>query len=157
MAKKTIVLKESELQQIIKESVSKILTELDWRTYDAASKKAAEAAENAKDRYERMRREKQSLEFAKKAAELKKSQYGLDTEFFQGIRRNDEIDKLQRERGWRHDNEKGQMIDPQTNHKMNIGQRFNPTSGQLKNASRREADINSYNAGLSKYENGKWQ
>ena len=38
--KKTIRLTESDLHRVIKESVKQCLTELDWRTYANAAKKA---------------------------------------------------------------------------------------------------------------------
>ena len=42
MNKKLIRLTESDLHRIVKESVNKVLTELDWRTYANAAKKASE-------------------------------------------------------------------------------------------------------------------
>jgi hypothetical protein len=42
MAKQIIRLTESDLHQMVKESVNKILTELDWKTYANAEKKARE-------------------------------------------------------------------------------------------------------------------
>ena len=39
MNKKLIRLSESDLHNIVKESVNKVLTELDWRTYASAAKK----------------------------------------------------------------------------------------------------------------------
>ena len=42
MNKKLIRLTESDLHKIVKESVNKVLTELDWRTYANAAKKARE-------------------------------------------------------------------------------------------------------------------
>ena len=44
MNKKRIKLTESDLHRIIKESVNKVLTELDWKTYANAAKKAREQA-----------------------------------------------------------------------------------------------------------------
>ena len=41
MNKKLIRLTESDLHKVIKESVNKVLTELDWKTYDSAMRKAA--------------------------------------------------------------------------------------------------------------------
>ena len=42
MNKKLIRLTESDLHKIVKESVNRVLTELDWKTYDSAMRKAAE-------------------------------------------------------------------------------------------------------------------
>ena len=42
MNKKLIKLTEQDLHRIVKESVNKVLTELDWRTYANAAKKASE-------------------------------------------------------------------------------------------------------------------
>lgn len=39
MAKKLVKLTESDLHRIIKESVNKVLTELDWKTYQSAAEK----------------------------------------------------------------------------------------------------------------------
>lgn len=48
MAKKQIIrLTESDLHKIIEESVEKIITELDWRTYDQAAEKAFDAHNQA--------------------------------------------------------------------------------------------------------------
>ena len=44
--KRTIRLTESDLHRIIKESVKQCLTELDWKTYMNAAKKAYDSAEN---------------------------------------------------------------------------------------------------------------
>ena len=42
MDKRLIKLSESDLHNIVKESVNKVLTELDWRTYASAAKKSAQ-------------------------------------------------------------------------------------------------------------------
>lgn len=47
MAKNVIRLTESDLQNIIKESVNNILSELDWRTYDHFEKLANDKSKNA--------------------------------------------------------------------------------------------------------------
>jgi uncharacterized membrane-anchored protein YhcB (DUF1043 family) len=44
MNKKLIRLTEGDLHRIVKESVNRLLTELDWRTYANAAKKAKERA-----------------------------------------------------------------------------------------------------------------
>ena len=44
MNKKLIRLTESDLHKIVKESVNRVLTELDWRTYANAAKKSKERA-----------------------------------------------------------------------------------------------------------------
>ena len=46
MSKRRIRLTESDLHNIIKESVNNILSELDWRTYQSAADKANEIATN---------------------------------------------------------------------------------------------------------------
>ena len=48
MEKQIIRLTESDLHQIVKESVNKILTELDWKTYASAAKKRPEQGEDNK-------------------------------------------------------------------------------------------------------------
>lgn len=45
--KQVIRLTESDLHRVIKESVNKILNELDWRTYDSAAQKSREKHNNA--------------------------------------------------------------------------------------------------------------
>lgn len=49
MNKKLIRLTESDLHRIVKESVNKILTELDWKTYANAAKKQMEKERNQPD------------------------------------------------------------------------------------------------------------
>lgn len=73
-----IRLTESQLKQIVTESVKTILTELDWRTYETAAKKAQEAYDNATDEYERKRRDVQRRKFQEKAKEMYAKQYGLE-------------------------------------------------------------------------------
>ena len=54
MNKKLIRLTEQDLHRIVKESVNKILTELDWKTYANAARKASDRAEWGKlDRAEK--------------------------------------------------------------------------------------------------------
>lgn len=50
MDKKLIRLTEGDLHRIVKESVNKVLTELDWRTYANAAKKSREQASTDWDR-----------------------------------------------------------------------------------------------------------
>lgn len=45
MAKNVIKLTEGELKKIITESVKKVISELDWKTYDSAMRKAAQRGE----------------------------------------------------------------------------------------------------------------
>ena len=49
MNKKLIRLTESDLHKVIKESVNKVLTELDWKTYANAAKKAREQGREIQD------------------------------------------------------------------------------------------------------------
>ena len=62
------------------ESVDKsnLLSELDWRTYASASEKAAKAIDDAPDKYERMRRDRQRHAFYLKGNDEYSKQYGLE-------------------------------------------------------------------------------
>lgn len=53
MNKKLIRLTESDLHKVIKESVNKVLTELDWKTYAHAAKKAREQGRDSKWDFDR--------------------------------------------------------------------------------------------------------
>ena len=50
---KKIRLTESDLHRVIKESVNKVLTELDWRTYANAAKKAKEQGRDSRWDFDR--------------------------------------------------------------------------------------------------------
>lgn len=73
----TIRLTESDLHRLIKESVNEILSELDWRTYANAVRKAKEKAEKAPDIYEKKRRSNQASSFRKASDEAYSKQYNL--------------------------------------------------------------------------------
>ena len=79
--RKKIKLTESDLHNIIKESVNNILSELDWRTYDNASEKAYRLSDEANNPYEKKRRKNQAINFAKMAKEKYSSQYNLPQSF----------------------------------------------------------------------------
>ena len=53
MNKKLIRLTESDLHKVIKESVNKVLTELDWKTYANAAKKAREQGRDSRWDFDR--------------------------------------------------------------------------------------------------------
>lgn len=61
--KKLVRLTESELHQIIAESVNKIISELDWKTYQSASNRAFDASMSAKSPEEKYLRQNQSAKF----------------------------------------------------------------------------------------------
>ena len=65
--KKTIRLTESDLHRIVKESVNKILTELDWRTYANAAKKAGTETIGRIKSGEKFNDLKNDKDFAKRA------------------------------------------------------------------------------------------
>ena len=73
-----IRLTESQLNQIITESVKNVLSELDWRTYQSAAEKAHKAYDNANDSYEKKRRETQRKNMFNKSQEMYSKQYGLE-------------------------------------------------------------------------------
>lgn len=72
-----IKITESLLNQIISESIEKILSELDWRTYQKAANKANDLSDKAPDDYEHKRRENQRKKFQNKAHETYSTQYNL--------------------------------------------------------------------------------
>ena len=79
--KRKIKLSESDLHNIIKESVNNILSELDWRTYQSASDKAHRLSDETNDPYEKKRRRNQAINFAKMSKEKYSTQYNLPQSF----------------------------------------------------------------------------
>lgn len=79
--KRKIKLTESDLHNIIKESVNHILSELDWRTYQSASDKAHKLSDETSNMYEKKRRSNQATNFAKMGNERYSSQYNLPQSF----------------------------------------------------------------------------
>lgn len=73
-----IKLTESQLKQVVNETVKNVLSELDWRTYEKASNKANHLSDTAEDEYERQRRVNQRKKFHDKAEEMYSKQYGLE-------------------------------------------------------------------------------
>ena len=73
-----IKLTESQLNQIITESVKNVLSELDWRTYQTAADKAHNAYDKADNEYEKKRRETQRRKMYNKGQEMYSKQYGLE-------------------------------------------------------------------------------
>lgn len=73
-----IKLTESQLKQIVNESVKNVLSELDWRTYQTAANKANHLSDKAEDEYEEQRRNIQRRKFQDKAGEMFSKQYGLE-------------------------------------------------------------------------------
>lgn len=69
MGKQIIRLTESDLHNLVKESVNKILTELDWRTMASASKKAKERGDDREEK------------FAKGATDAFNKTHGIDRTF----------------------------------------------------------------------------
>lgn len=72
-----IKLTESQLKQIVNESVKNVLSELDWRTYQTAANKANHLSDKAENEYEEQRRNIQSRKFQDKAGEMYSKQYNL--------------------------------------------------------------------------------
>ena len=75
--KSKITLTESELHNFIKESVEKILTELDWRTYASAYQKARDNVKNSSDDIMNIKNREQSRNFKKAASDTIEKQYGF--------------------------------------------------------------------------------
>jgi len=78
MAKKIIKLTESDLHNIIKESVKNLLTELDWRTYDSAANKLAKQEHPYESDYEKAYREKRERALRDASAKQYSKQYNLE-------------------------------------------------------------------------------
>ena len=81
MSKRTVRLTESDLHNIIKESINNIISELDWRTYQSASDKASDKANATNNKYEKQRRKNQANSFANAGAKRFSSQYNLPSGF----------------------------------------------------------------------------
>jgi hypothetical protein len=75
MAKQVIRLTEGDLHKIIEESVEKILTELDWRTYDQAADKAFDAYTKAPSHEEKRVKQYQRDKFKNAAIARQNKQY----------------------------------------------------------------------------------
>ena len=87
MNKKVIRLTEGDIHRIVKESVNKVLTELDWRTYANAAKKSREQASNDWDMaendpknynhyYDYDKHSTRASDFSRASAEMLDKQYG---------------------------------------------------------------------------------
>ena len=84
--KKVIKLTESDLHNIIKESVNNILSELDWRTYSSAASKAFDMARyNDLDEYEKERRNRQANEFVRASNMKRRKQYDLSKDAYEQV------------------------------------------------------------------------
>lgn len=87
MGKQIIRLTESELHQMVKESVNKILTELDWKTYMNAAKKSYEDGpmfQTYANPNESPKRNERSRRFAKAAEDALNRDYGYDKTYKSG-------------------------------------------------------------------------
>lgn len=77
--KKIIRLTEGDLHRIVKESVSKVLTELDWRTYANAARKRAAQADSVDDIETRRRLGKKAYDLDRATERALKNQYGANS------------------------------------------------------------------------------
>ena len=91
-----IKLTENKLKQIVSESVKKVLTELDWRTYASARDKAAKQRDNAKDEITRIIRNQQAKAFNDASQEAYAKQYGLEDWDNLGYYGQQKLDKASR-------------------------------------------------------------
>lgn len=90
-----IKLTESQLKQIVNESVRNVLSEMDWRTYSNAARKAAHLAATAEDEKEKQRRNNQRRNFHDKAGKMYRKQYGLqDYDFEESQAPQDVLDRV---------------------------------------------------------------
>lgn len=135
---KYIGLKPSVYDEAIKESVSKVLSELDWRTLDMAADKASKMTDRVDlDDYEKERRSNQARAFKKASSSAYDKHYGLDKI---NKRRNEYIDDVIRA------GLNPSRVEP-----------FKHTQGELKRLSRSIKDLNDFYDGKMEYKDGKWQ
>ena len=129
-------LTESELKAKIKESIQKVLTELDWRTAMSAKFKAREKAKDAESQgrnLELQRRNNQVNQFAKYGRNAFDKEYWLDKV------KNKQLDTVEKSNGF-----KG-MED------------YQPTQGELKRMQQGADDSYKFYNGKQEYKDGKWQ
>ena len=87
MNKRLIRLTESDLHRIVKESVNKVLTELDWKTYMNAADKSYERGpmfQTYADPNEAPKRNERSRRFAKAAEDALNRDYGYEKAYKSG-------------------------------------------------------------------------
>ena len=82
--KRKIRLTESNLKQIIAETVEEVLSEADWKTYMNASRKAAEKAAEEQRKKDEAAKKAAEEALAKKNAQLKKEIDAVNDEIMQG-------------------------------------------------------------------------
>lgn len=123
----------ANLQEMTRRTRKNILSELDWRTGEAASKKAEELSNSPNiTKYEAERRKNQADLFSKYAYDQCDKQYG--------------VDKIkQRETQHNTDVALGHTKEP-----------FKHTNGELKRLDRQQRDVLDYYDGKQSYRNGKW-
>ena len=133
MKNNVIRVNEKMFSKIINESVNKILSELDWRTYATAGEKASNLSDNPNiSTYEKQRRANQAASFNKYSNKVCDTQYG--------------IDKI-KDRALKHkiDKSNGRTSDD-----------FAYTNGELKRLDRQSNDAYNFFQGNQEYHNGKW-
>lgn len=141
MNKKLIRLTESDLHNIIKESVNNILTELDWRTLASAEEKASQKMVDAKSDQERALANYQSKNFERGKIKRQNDMYdGVNSRNFDTY-----------------------SSYPQSKQKFGDEQDFypNPNTGKEKTSYRKQlggaAKIAQFNRGEDEYRDGKWR
>ena len=133
MNKAIFRLTESELREMIKESAQKILSELDWRTYDSARVKAEKLADSPDiTKYEAERRKNQAKAFRSYANDVCNKHYGVDK-----INKREEDHNTDVVQGKRNDE-------------------FAYTNGELKRLDKQARDVQDYYDGRQVYRDGKW-
>lgn len=148
--KKRIKLTESDLHNIIKESVKNVLTELDWRTYLNAHQKANDVAHNPNSsRRDKFVKKDQANKFYNKAKELQQQQYdGVDL-----INARADMDHLPNYKYKTHK-------DSQTYYTQKKHPGYEPNGGYQELSKRKQLkgqdEINDYFQDNVKYKNGKW-
>lgn len=126
---KKIRLTERDLHNIVAESVNRIISELDWRTYDNAKNKANKDLSNSDDEEFTKKRTRQRNAFDKMSTDKMYKQYGVKPK---------DVDDVSY---WLMGGRKGENEDP--------------SKTKIARAKRMVKDYNKHKAGESEYVKGK--
>lgn len=128
MNKKLIRLTESDLHRIVKESVNKVLNEIDWRTIETAKNKANyDSMDNNLPYGLRTKRGEQFMKFRDSLPDYQTKQYGLTAAQIQAAKKG-----------------KGNEYDTANRR-------------ELKQMDKLNSDYNNFQAGNSNYVDGNWK
>lgn len=183
MGKQIIRLTESDLHQMVKESVNKILSELDWRTYASANEKAtnqfldkARGSASLND-LNNDRRARQANGFRKASVDALNKKFGGDnTDDFElystiggsGLKKGEPYKPVYHanaENGGWPSSMKSTVDGKATMRGLSKPSQVNVTperyfggdKGKISKWNDFSSEVNNYNNGKSKYQDGKWQ